>query len=127
MIFIVKEYNDWMDKVITRQVSPTDTSMAMKGVLDANKYFNKKRNFYLNFFANGLLTPLVGLPTALISGFTKPVFLRVPDEKLKNNTDYMSGYKMRAFQMKNRSAGIGNLCGYALLVATIVVINVIGK
>jgi hypothetical protein len=118
---IIKEYNDWIEKRKNEQVNLTDTSMTIKGLLDAKKHFNAKRNFYLNFFANGLFTPFVGLPVDLISGFTQAVILNLPDKKLKENADYMRGYKAKAFTLKNNAAVKGNLWGYALLIPLIVV------
>ena len=117
---IIKEYNDWIEKRKNGEVNLTDTSMTIKGLLDAKKYFNAKRNFYLNFFANGLFTPLVGGPVVFISGFTQAVILNLPDKKLKENADYMRGYKAKAFTLKNASAPKGFLWGFALLVPLIV-------
>jgi hypothetical protein len=117
----VCDYNLWIAKKMEGRATDKDTSMVIKGIVDADKCFNRKRNFFLNFFANGL-GPEVGLPTGLISALSKPRYLYIPDENLKTNNEYLIGYKARAAELKNKAALWGHICGWGLffVVATIV-------
>lgn len=125
--FIVKEYNEWNENKKKGLVTDNDTSMALRGVLDANKYFNKRINFIFNFFVNGLFTPLVGGPVAFISGGKDPIFLKIPNKELRKNHEYMSGYKARAYQLKSKAALRGHLWGYTLFAAILAVRIVTGN
>lgn len=107
---IFAAYDNWMDRPHANNIS--DTTMALRGILDADKYYKHISNkyFWKTFWVSRLLTPFVGLFYARHEqkSFTNaPV--TIADTTLKKQGSYVIAYNARALTLKNKSINKGLL------------------
>lgn len=101
---IFAEYDKWIDSLQYKNVS--DTTVALRGILDADKYYKHIANkyFWKTFWIGRLLTPIVGLPYGIhqqkIFRTSNIVFT---DTTLESQPEYVNAYEARAFTLKKKS------------------------
>lgn len=120
--FVLDEYNRWRTDGTTH--SSADTSMALHGIADAEKYYKAKLPFVLTATAMGIGTPVVGIPVAFWIALKKPKLssLKIRDSKLLSNTDYMNAYRIKAHEQKIKATLKGSLWGLGLF-GTVILSN----
>lgn len=102
--FVLDAYNRW------RAGPPGDTPVALKGILDANRFYSPKMMFPAGFFATSFLTPFFsGIPLGAIDKIPKK--LRLPDPALAADKEYLAAYEARAHTRKERAMVRGYLWG----------------
>ena len=110
--FVIDDYNNWSKLPIENRL---DTSMTVKGFLDADKYYKTSKYFAIScvtgtaFFLPGLVSAVI------ISHNPKEKNISIPLSLLnRENTDYSKAFKHRAYEKKYRAAGHGAFTGAAL-------------
>ena len=116
---IVNEYNDW------KQLSPqskADTSLAIHGILDANKYYKTKKFFWINTAGiSAFVFP--GLVTNIILKYhkIKPENLHFPVNcSYCTDKKYVENYKIAANDKQCKSLERGFFAGIAVYLALVV-------
>lgn len=116
---VVDAYNQWWAN------NKRDTSLALKGILDADKYYKQKKSTFWGvtistaaFFLPGVITSIT------VNSFPpKEKNLNIPANcPYQNNADYLTGYKMRARAKKCKASDNGFKVGLAALVVEALVL-----
>lgn len=110
--FVIDDYNRW-SKLPAENKS--DTSMTIKGFLDADQYYKTNKYFIISCVTS---TPFVlpGIVSAvIISHSPKEKNISIPmNLQNKENADYSKAFKHRAHEKKYRAAGKGAITGTLL-------------
>lgn len=101
---VLDAYNRWRDG------PPGDTPMALKGILDANRYYRPQVMFAVGLALTTVLTPAFsGIPLGVFEKI--PLKMRLPDPALAANREYLAAYQARAHTRKEQSLVRGYLWG----------------
>ena len=117
---VIEDYNNWST---LSEYSRPDTSMTIKGILDANQYYKTRKYFAIPcvigtaFFLPGMISAVV------ISHNPKEENIKIPESLVyRDNSDYSKAYKHKAFEKKYKSAGHGAITGGILSIGLIILL-----
>ena len=85
---VVNEYNQWLSE-------PTDTSLTLRGILDADRYV-KSFGLFWKYWTLGLTTPVSFLYLLHLAKHDEPIPMRHIPGRLRADPVYMKAYKDRA-------------------------------
>jgi len=114
--YVIDDYNMW-------SINKQDSSLIIKGFVDANKHYNSSKYFVYSCVA-GTAFFLPGLVTAVITAHNpKEKDIKIP-ESLSNKDDinYSKAFKHRAFEKKYRSSAKGAVTGGILSIGLIILL-----
>ena len=112
---IIDEYNRW--RADTSGGKMTDTAAALRGILDADRYYKPWRVFWGSALSNCFLTPVGGLVVMAIWLDKRPQtrYLHIPPQGRADNPAYLNAYRERAYTRKERAMFNGWVVGFLAL------------
>jgi hypothetical protein len=114
--FVIDDYNLW-------STHKQDSSLIIKGFVDANKHYNSSKYFVYSCVA-GTAFFLPGFVTAVITAHNpKEKDIKIPESlSNKNDINYSKAFKHRAYEKKFRSSAKGAVTGGILSIGLIILL-----
>ena len=117
---VVNDYNSWKK---TNPNERPDSSLTVKGLVDAEKYYHPVAPFAIScvggaaFFVPGMISAVI------IAHNPKESKIKVPNYlPNKDNPDYAKAYKHKAYSKKYKSAAHGAVTGLGIFLVGLIVI-----